>query len=253
MNFLYEDYLRNNADEATLRMVDIWKKISLEKVGYEIDIVVGNRKEHPHLKKSKDEVNTGWPIKHNSGKVYLALWMEKTINPNYILISHEIGHWILKLQGFHAWKRKDQNNNNIQVLLSSLSSHIPLYNLQRSIGQDPQKEINERAAHNVGIYLKDNESRDSISIIESALYITDDILNCSNNLKEKLINACKIKHPNTLKLVNKIQEISEFFDLYNSTENLKFSKSVIKELKLNLGNWETVNNMELLKNMLYNN
>lgn len=103
--------------------------------------MVGDRHEHPRLKQFDGELNTAFPT-IVEGRVALALWLDSLKDVNLIVVTHEIGHWVLKLQGFPAMIYPPDRHSNTEILLNSLIQHPPLYTLQKSIGHNPQAEVN---------------------------------------------------------------------------------------------------------------
>jgi len=98
MPFL-ENEIRKLADIPTNRMVDLWHDVCNSTLNRPLEVVVENRWKHPRLSSSRHEVNTAFPAGYK-GKVVLSVWVESFPDLKPILISHEVGHWVLNLQGF---------------------------------------------------------------------------------------------------------------------------------------------------------
>ncbi len=63
--------------------------------------LIDNRRNNPELRSSPHEVNMARPAGYK-GKVVLSVWLESFPNLKLLVVAHEIGHWVLYLQGFRA-------------------------------------------------------------------------------------------------------------------------------------------------------
>lgn len=240
-----ETALRGKADEPTIAMLDLWRSLTEEKVGVLIEVMVGNRREHQQLGSFRGELNTAYPHVVE-GKVVLALWLDSFSSVNPIVVTHEIGHWILKLQGFRAFMYQPQPHGNIEILLNSFAHHPPLYALQRSLGHEPQFEIDSRALHDIEIFSSKSETRDRKSWLANALLLADDLTNCSDTNQKRLKRVVKKKHPNTAKLLNRILALVPH---YNPLSRRPIQRRIIQELKLGAG-WQEKDEVRALRSMV---
>ncbi len=235
MKLYRETAIRNKTDEATIAMLDLWRSLSEKKVGVPIEVVVGNRREHQQLGSFRGELNTAYPHVIE-GKIMLVLWLDSLmINP--VVITHEIGHWVLKLQGLSAVTYKPKPHGNIEILLNSFAHHPPLYVLQRFLGHEPQPEIDSRALNDITVFSEKKETRDTQSWIANALLLADDLTNCSDTYRRRLKVVVKKKHPNTAKLLNRILEVVPHYNPVHPDKNFRFyrrpiQRRIIQELKL---------------------
>jgi hypothetical protein len=165
------------------------------------------------------------------GKVVLSLWLDSLSNVNPILVTHEIGHWVLKLQGFQGFIYQPKKHSDIEILLNSMAHHPPLYALQRSFGHEPQ------------------ETKGRQSWTRNALLLADDLINCSEAYRTHLKKIVSKKHPLTTKLLEKILILPPYYNLLNPDQNLKFSKKVILDLKLGDG-WYEIDEVKTLISMV---
>lgn len=238
MNLYHETSIRKKADGPTVAMLDLWKSLSEEKTGIPIEVMVGNRKEQSRLSLFPGEVHTAWPSIVDE-RVVLVLYFDSLSNVKPVIVTHELGHWILKLQGFSGLIYKPDKHNNTEIFLNSMAHHVPLYILQKSLGHDPQGEIDSRALHNIKLFsrrVKRKERKDLASNAASnALMLSDDIMNCSVDYRTSLENVLINNWPNISKLVRKIVKVASSYDLQDATQNLKFSERLVQELGLGNG------------------
>lgn len=225
-----ESAIRDGADQPTLKMLDLWHELVRKKIGEPIEVVVASRKDHPNLKEYPGELNTAIPING-----HLVLLFEDLSNVEEVLLTHELGHWVLKLQGFSPFIFIPERHSNSEIMLNSLAHHPPLYALQRSLGHEPQEEIDKRARHDLELFSKQVEVPGKHIWIQNALLTADDLSHCSKELKEKMLETLQAKHPHTTKLGNKILEASSHYDLLDQAGNEKFIRRVIQKLKLGSG------------------
>ncbi len=247
MRLYPETGIRKGVDKPTITVLDLWQSLSEQTIGIPIEVMVGNRKEQPQLRSFSGEINTAFP--HIiEGKVRLVLWLEPLSDVKDIIITHEIGHWILKLRGFQAFKRKRQQHSNIEIGLNSMAQHPPLYVLQRSIGHEPQDEIDSRCVHNIKRFTKDKESKQREVWLFNALMLADDVFNSEEN-RQVLINVMTGRHPNTLNLLRKLIELKSSYDLLIPDQNLIFCEQIIETLKLG-DDWYKPNEVNSLVSMV---
>ncbi len=246
MKLYKEIAIRKQADEPTLAMLDLWQTLSKQKTGIPIEVMVANRKEHKQLGSFAGELYTAYPHVIDGNPV-LVLWIDVLSNVNPILITHEVGHWVLNLQGFCALNYRPNKNSNIEILLNSMAGHVPLYSLQRSLGHKPETEIDSRALHNIKLFAKEVKSEKNITA--NALMLADDVMNCSSGNRTSLLNVINRNYPKTSKLIKKILALASSFDLFSADHNLSFRKKVIEQLDLGQ-DWYKVDNAESLVSLV---
>lgn len=239
-----ESALRKQADPPTIRMLEQWQLLCREKVGTMIEVVFVNRREYPFhgINTHIGEMNTAIPQPFED-RLILLLLLEDTKKLDMLIVTHEIGHWFLNLQGLKVIENK---NDNSYDYLSSLCSHPALYKLQRSFGHEPQKEIDRRAAHNIAMLGYKTETADEKTNIKSALQYTDDLLNCSRSNRIGLERKISNKLPRTAEIIEIILKLKNSRDLSKIEEVLPFSKEVVQKLGLE-GNWSESNDLNQLK------
>ena len=243
-----ESYIIKIADEPTLRILDLWKKLSEEVLGYKIEVMIGDRKDNSELKHIPGEINSAYPGVFD-GKVVLPIWLENPKSFDPLLITHEIGHWILMVKGFKGLVNKYNKQSGVDINMNSLAQHPPLYKLQRDIGHDPQKMIDTRAKNNLNILLRGPELILGDRWAEFALLFADDVLNCSEEIKNDLIEILQEDFPVTFSFLEKILNLVSKYDLNDPKSNLAFLKNLVNTIYLGEG-WKVIDETLELREMI---
>ncbi len=243
-----ESYIREKADDPTIKILDLWKKTSEDILGRSIDVMIGDRKDNPELKYVPGEINAGYPGVFD-GKVVLPIWLEHPKSFDPLIITHEVGHWILLITGFKGLVNKYGKQSGIDINMNSMAQHVPLYKLQRKYGHNPQKIIDSRAKNNLNNIVRGTEFLLGDKWAEFALLFADDILNCSDEIKEDIMEILNESYPVTLSFLEKILNIVSNYDLNDPKSNLAFLKSLVNTLYLGEG-WKVMDEVVELKNML---
>ena len=213
---LSEKALREQADDPTVKMLDLWHSLCVEKIGYTIEVMIDNTKKITTANSTKyEEFNQVDPITFE-GKVMLCLHLESLTDNSIsleslsladnILISHEIGHGVLLLQDFTRCidSHEIYDDVDLDFILNTMAHHPPLYALQMSFGHEPQSEINDRTLYYIEEFSKTGETNNNHECKRNALILADELLNCSETYKQKLIEIVEKKHPKTTKILRKI-------------------------------------------------
>ncbi|HOC77691.1 MAG TPA: hypothetical protein PKO31_03280, partial [Methanofastidiosum sp.] len=119
----------------------------------------------------------------------------------------------------------------------------------RKYGHNPQKIIDSRAKNNLNNILRGTEFLLGDKWAEFALLFADDILNCSDEIKEDIMEILNESYPVTLSFLEKILNIVSNYDLNDPKSNLAFLKSLVNTLYLGEG-WKVMDEVLELKNML---
>lgn len=254
MKYFDERIIRDKFDVPTNKMLDLWYTLSKEKFGKKIEIVIVERKYVPKLAQFKGELYTAFPNNELiKGKTVLVVVINSINDVKQIIVSHEIGHWTLKLQGFIGLSYNSNTLSNEAIFLNSALHHPALYKLQTSLGHDPNYEINSRLENNIAIFSKQGEREFRKDRLVSSFLLADDLLNSTSEpLKHKLKELLKAKHPFTLKLLNIILDTASHYDLTNPGTNRRFAYRLIRNLKMQRFLWKEVNNTKILADMLQN-
>lgn len=242
-----ESWLRSQTDTPTAKMLDLWHQLCRQVIGAPIEVIVANRREYPFhgIDTAQGELNTAIPQTYQD-RVVLALLLENTKKLNAVITTHEIGHWVLKLQGLKSMSNGDDPNGSIEISLNSMASHSALYVLQRSLGHEPQNEIDKRAGYNIAVLSRSTEPFDEKVRVSKAMVYADDLLHCSTSNKTGMQRLLSNKHPNINKMVNKILETSVRQDVAKIANIHSFCAEVIQTLELGQ-NWSEANEVEKLR------
>lgn len=160
--------------------------------------------------------------------------MEQTDSPDFILITHELAHFIIKLQGVMGVVDFNSFNNSskqIQANLNSFAQHPAVYALQRNYNQDPQAMIDRRSKVHIEMLSNTHEPHDKQTLSERTLFLSDDLLNCSQENRAIMQDALA-RHEQTNNLVKSVLSIASSFDLINLEEITPFCLKIINELDL---------------------
>jgi hypothetical protein len=248
MKLLREKALRSRLDKPFVEFLEFWRFKSNEVLEHQIEILVGNRHEVKQLKHFKGELNTAVPqIIQLDPKLVVYLDNVDPIDP--LILTHEIGHWLIKLLDFKNVIFNSDPTSNLSICFNSMTGHVPVYDLQKSMNIDPQKEIDSRTSHNIDLLKKDRESNKSELILHNAILFADDLLSCSIKLYEQLVEILSSKHPQTHTLVEAIIDIAKHYDLTNSDKNARFQRMLIKKLKIK-HKWAFADDVFYLKRMI---
>ena len=177
-------------------------------------------------------MNAGLP-KIMGGKLVITLFLEQTMSPEPILITHELAHFIIKLQGVKGVVdfKPFSNSAQIQASLNSFAQHRAVYALQRRYNQDPQAMIDRRTKLNTLSLSNSHEPYDKQTQIERALLLCDDLLNCSQE-NYAIMQDALARHEQTNNLVKSVLSIASSFDLTNLEEITPFCLKSINDLDL---------------------
>jgi hypothetical protein len=228
MTIYPESSLLVGAAQPTVTMLALWHSLAKDVVGVDIEVGVANRHDLPQFDNIRDELNTAIPIRDKESR-YLVLFFESLNQVKHVLVTHELGHWVLKLQGCETFKDGAQSNSPVQVLLNSMSTHPLLYELQRSIGENPQPEIDSRAWAFVQRF---GAARERAVSIENALLFADDLINCSDGPRDSLIDVLERNHPQTGEVVLGILELARDFPPNQWETQAVFADKVASALRL---------------------
>ena len=225
-------------------MIDLWHSVSKSALGRPIEVVADNRRNHPELRMMKDEYNVAFPAGYK-GKVVLSVWLESFPNLKPLILNHEIGHWVLKFKGFRGMICNPRDKLK-EGLLNDVASHRPLYCLQKSVGHDPQSEVDSRYDHNIKLYSQPGFPDKVVSV----LYLVDDLLNCSYKKRSQLEWTLRRNHPSILQIVERILTIASNHDLSIPDQNVEFRKKLVKELNLS-GVWSEKDDVKSTKSLIF--
>jgi hypothetical protein len=240
-----ESEIREKMDTPTIRMLDLWRSLSKEITGVEIEVGAGDRHNLRQTRDFQGELNFAYPHIID-GNVVLVLWLDSLKSVHSIVITHEVGHWVLKLQGFIGMLYRPNRNCNVEINLNSMAEHPALYTLQKSIGHEPLGVIDSRTESDIIVFKRENERNSQEIWKQNALLIADDLMNSSDEKALQLREIINKKHPKTMELVDIILETRNYYNLLDKDGHTRFLKMIIRKLKLGDG-WYRARDVEVLK------
>ena len=230
MNFYPESEIRNKADMPTVKMLDLWHEECCKRLESDVPVQIADRKENPRFKDFDSPFSTATP-QELENKLCLVLWLESMEPLDYLLITHELGHFVLALRGFKCLVDSYSPSGEIGGMLNSFAQHPPLFALQRTLGHEPQKMIDAKVLYDISIYEGKNRLPDEY-YIRDGLLVADDLNNCSPNEKHRLIEAVSRKYPKIYNVASIALKSLQYYDLNNPKENFKLLRNLRKVLKL---------------------
>lgn len=81
------------------------------------------------------------------------------------------------------------------------------------------------------------------------MMLADDLLNCSEDYHTQLSKVLIQNYPNTWKLVESILDMVGYYDLNDSSQNLRFVRRVIRKLPLGDG-WRQGHDVRGIRNLI---
>lgn len=248
MKLFYEKSLSDLGDKPLTDILSLWHSLCREKIGADFEVMVGNRKEHHQLSQYNGELNVATPHIID-GQPKLIIWMDDIRNVQSLLLTHEVGHWILKLQGFRGMVYRSNPHSNVEIMLNSLLHHPGVYDIQRQYGQEPEESIVGRLRHSIKLFDEGSESDVKEDRIQRALIVADDYLHCSNAVRAEMDAVLNQKHKLTRKLLKKLLKVFDKYDLLDTSDVEKCGLEVLSVMGLNSNSWEHIDELNKLKNI----
>ena len=244
--------IRMRADSATVKMLDLWRTLCIEKLGQPIEVMACDRKEYPYhgVSTHVGKFNSSIPQSFQDTMV-LMLLLESVRPFDLMILTHELGHWVLRLQGQKVMMNttNDLEKKRDYSEFSSLCTHPALHKLQKNLGHDTQKMIDKKVDFDIALLKTKTENNDEKSQVEEALYYADDLINCSSSNRTGLERKLGSRMPKIAIKTRQVIEISKRRDVTRIEEALPFSKEIVREVNL-AGNWYESNEVDLLKSDL---
>jgi hypothetical protein len=242
-----EDQIRKIADAPTIKAIDMWRSLTARAFGKPLEVVVDNRRNNPRRQYNAPvdgELSFAMPCGYK-GQVVLSVWLEPFPKYNPLALTHEIGHWILHLQGFRGFIRQPRSST-LEGLFNDVASHPPLYALQRSIGHDPQAGIDSKCNHNIVLCSQPKKGDPVIC----GLMLADDWLNCSSyKMRQKLKWTVQKYQPQTWAVLESILKTKSEYDILKADTNFAFRRALIERLKIT-GKWTEKDDIEGTKKLI---
>lgn len=233
MKIILEDSIRKQGDETTIEFLELWKELSISTLNKHLPVCIRDLKDHPHYKHIDTEFHSTNPYPENK-PVSLAIWSSHYPNLDDVLITHEIGHGILVLQGFKTILERSLGIN-INGLIRQLGDHPVIHSIQKQYGHNPQ-------------ILRDPRARKSINFVRKkpipwpesetlmAMYLADDVYSCSKTISKRILKLSSRYHPTLHDKIERIIQCMNKHDLMDIEENLQCRFEIISELNIS-GKW----------------
>ncbi len=257
MKIQRESALLAKADAPTKKMLAIWHRLCRDVLKGDLEVGVADRHEYGPTKHYKGELNTALPMPID-GKTMLVLLFDNAESPEDLMITHELGHWVLELLGFKGVQNRKSPHSAAEIMLNSMSQHSALYVLQRSAGHEPQSEIDKRARHNLSklktaaFTLSPSKATPSKNGqiaeigVDKILLLADDVLHCSQDLAAEIFATLKHDRPKAEECVRDIRGLRDSLDPAQLDTHAPFVRAVMRRLDFGSG-WITVDEMPGLK------
>ncbi len=233
MEIRRESAILKQADEPTEKMLALWHKLCRDVLNGDLEVGVASRREYKPTKHLEGEINFAIPLSVN-GNPMLVLFFDNLKSVEHVLITHELGHEILKLQGFKGIQKSNEPHSNEEILFNSMCQHPALYVLQRSLGHDPQHEIDKKARHDLSLLKPEPFAlyrlKPKISA-ETVLYLADSILNCHPDISEALFAKLDDIRPEAAKCIRDICCIHDSFDPTKLDSYPAFVQAIMQRLR----------------------
>ena len=246
MQGIREDVIRRSVEPSTAAFLDLWHQLCASQLGGDFEVILMDRREFPLTRDYVGEINTAWAWRSDTLGPILAVILEATPTGivNEVIFTHEMGHWILKLQGFTAMRAEDPNSDT-EILLNSFAHHPPLYALQRSLGVEPQKEVDARALHDLALFREAAPPGGRVHHLNNALLIADDLQACSASIASEFRGVVSRLHPEVFAMVELIQSTVGHYDMLHPAGNLRCLRMLVQRLRL--GNWTALDELPSLR------
>ena len=107
----------------------------------------------------------------------------------------------------------------------------------RSVGADPQPEIDTRTRRSLESFRCESERQDDDAVTYRALIVADDLRHASDALASELREVLASGHPRTLALADGLLALLGISTVSNPERSLEFARSAVDQIGLG-GAWE---------------
>jgi len=232
----------------TAKMLERWQSLCAEKIGQDVQVMLADRKDNPDIAELPGDLNLAHPYILGDGSIALIVWLNSVAVIDQVVITHEVGHWVLLLQGFCGFNNKNAEVNKMKgSFLNALLQHAPLYEFQKQIGHNPQPVINSYSESYILSFSQYKETAQNV--IEHALIAADIMINALEIDRNKLGRVLKKRHRNTNKLVRTIMNLQGNYNTLKPNSNKKWGWEIIKVLGLGAG-WSEVSGEDIITRLI---
>jgi hypothetical protein len=251
--YYFEQLIRDKCGTPCNKMLSLFHELSGNLINYNIDVVIIDKTEVPWITVD-GEFNTAFPTNELiPEKTVLAVVVNSVKRFDPLIVSHEIAHWVLKLQGYSAYSYNSDAQSNISIFFNSMLQHPAIYKLQIDFGDNPFTEVSARTQNDINLLRQVPEKIEFENQLCDAFYFADDLINEKNPLlKLEFTKLLREKYPQTNQLIEKILITSKYYDITEKKQNKKFALRLMKNLKIGNGNFAKVDNIIGLSNLISN-
>ena len=230
MEYVSESTVRGHGDEAVNALLDVWHQECKAHFKRDIDVILADRTDNTQLRDIPGAIFGASPL-IMANKMVLTIWVDTVDRIQPVMITHELGHWVLLLRGYKTMINPQHRPDETAVNLNALAHHPPLYELQQSIGHDPLELTDPDTERDVNFF-NNMKYRDASYFLSDALRAADLMTTCSEHLRHRLEDVLKKRMPITNQYAHTILDVLETHNLTEPEKNLAFVTELLKELKL---------------------
>lgn len=189
---------------------------------------------------------------YSDGQVaVLVVALDDTDAIDEAIVAHEILHWILHLEGFRDFKDHERPNNDCQIMLGSVLSHVPLNQRLTEYGFEYLSGVDTLADGVVAaITRRENWELSRPALIAKSLLCVDILQNCSSKKRQVLEEAVNANTP-LAQCVHGCLDVLSHYELNECESNRRAGRKLINFLGLNkFGNYVEFESIPELRAMV---
>lgn len=212
--------------------INYWNEMSKKVLGKRLPICLTERSSLSQFTNFNGELNIAFPTKIGSDD-YLAVVVESFKSVSPAIFSHEIMHWILKLEGYPGIRDLNNPQSLLVAHINDLSIHNLLWKRVKKFGKNVEEEINSRAITDLNLMI----NHQNIDELELALLVADDINNCPDYLATTLHKALKNGYHKSFEYYQIIDKALTSHNLEDPREVKEFLLEIVNNCKI-MGKWD---------------
>jgi hypothetical protein len=231
MKLYSESQLLNGADPATVLMADNWHRLCREHLAVDLEVCCGDFHDDPRFA-ANHALLTSSEIRQvdGDGRHVLVLMLHSVEPVEDVLITHELGHNILKLLNFCTARPLNRAFGETAAWLNSFSQHPMIYALQRQHRQDPSRDIDNRARFRITELA--SIGRHVALPLVTGLQLADDLMHASHPVADELRRLARTRAPAVMQVADKVREVASGYDLTGVAQHEEFLRSAVAALNL---------------------
>jgi len=183
------------------------------------------------------------------GRQVLVLLLESVQPVQDVLITHELGHHIVKLQNYCMARPLNRVHTDTAACLNSLSQHPAIYAMQRQHRQDPGSDIDNRARLRASELVA--RGRQIVSPLIPGLQLADDLMHASEPIAAELGRLASDRAPAAWQVAETVREVAGHYELADLEQHEQFLRHAVDVLNLGI-DWIFGSEVPLLRADLAN-